>query len=534
MLIGQHLWEQAIISDMIHRTVSSEKEIVTYPVSYNTLYDMLVSTAALHGNKTAIVTNQPYTYSQLLTLVDAFSLVLSRTYCITPNQQVATVLYNTIEHCISLLALNKLGAVIIPLSTKSTAKELSAIIAQSDICLFLYESTIHDIIAPFSDSINGISSVDILPFCQKVTSNPDFTDINSSNSVGSYTDMAAVLFTSGTTAQSKGVILKNYNLLHAIISYQRILDLSFKDNLLLPIPLFYVTGLIAVFGLSIFIGSTLYLHKFFNPQHVLETIKTHHISFLHASPTVFSKLLEYACEFPSLPSLRSFACGSSNMPKEKLLRIHQWLPELVFHTIYGLTETSSPATIFPNDAATSPFIGSSGLPIPGVIIKIITTAGIEAAAFETGEIFICGSVVLDSYYQLDTALLKDGWLATGDIGYFNEQGYLFIVDRKKDMINRGGEKIWSFEVENALYQMPAIKESAVFGISDEMYGELPVAAIVVNPSYHLNASDIHTFLLTRISKYKIPVKYLFVDEIPLTRNSKVDKIALRKRFIHQL
>ena len=201
------------------------------------------------------------------------------------------------------------------------------------------------------------------------------------------------------------------------------------------------------------------------------------VTFFHASPTVFSLLLQESKAYPSLPALRCFACGSSNMPKEKLQKLHQWLPQMLFHTVYGLTETASPATIFPTDAATHPYIGSSGIPVPGLRLKIITPEGSEAVANESGEIWVSGTVVLDHYYHQESDLLKAGWLDTGDIGYVNEDGYLFIVDRKKDMINRGGEKICSYDVENELYKIDGISEAAVVGIPDEVYGEVAATAV---------------------------------------------------------
>ncbi|MFR3754740.1 MAG: AMP-binding protein [Enterocloster sp.] len=129
------------------------------------------------------------------------------------------------------------------------------------------------------------------------------------------------------------------------------------------------------------------------------------------------------------------------MSKEKLTEIHRWLPCAVFHTVYGLTETCSPATIFPGDASTSSYIGSSGLPIPGTCFCILDDSGSQMQTGQVGEIAVRGTVLLDRYYQKGTGELDgDGWLRTGDLGYFNGEGYLFIVDRKKDMINRGGEK----------------------------------------------------------------------------------------------
>ena len=203
---------------------------------------------------------------------------------------------------------------------------------------------------------------------------------------------------------------------------------------------------------------------------------------------------------------------------------------MVFHTVYGLTETSSPATIFPGNACTSEYIGSSGLPIPGTVFKILDESGNEMPAGKVGEIWISGSVVLESYYKLQTDSLKNGWLGTGDLGYITADGYLYVVDRKKDMINRGGEKIWSFDVENELYQIPGVEEAAVVGIPDEVYGEVAVAAVKKEPGAHFTEQELKDILRTRIAKYKVPAHIIFMNKIPETPNGKIDKKNIRQLF----
>jgi len=339
-----------------------------------------------------------------------------------------------------------------------------------------------------------------------------------------------LLFTSGTTSQSKGVVLRNYNVMHAIGSYQKILGISSEDRSVIPIPSYHVTGLIALIGLFVHVGGTLYLHKYFNAKRVLECVKEHQITFLHGSPTVFSMLLQEAESYSQLPSLRQFACGSGYITHQCLQRIHAWLPNVSFHTVYGLTETSSPATIFPSDVTTSKWIGSSGLPIPGTVLKIVDDNNQELAPGEVGEILISGTVVLDSYYNLKSAALQNGWLRTGDLGYLNSSGYLFVVDRIKDMVNRGGEKVWSYDVENALCKIPGVEEAAVVGVPDNIYGEAVAAVIKCTAGSALNAAQISNALHGKIATYKIPTTFIFCDHIPLTPNGKVDKKKIKTLF----
>ena len=221
------------------------------------------------------------------------------------------------------------------------------------------------------------------------------------------------------------------------------------------------------------------------------------------------------------------------MPKDKLRRLHSWLPESSFHTVYGLTETTSPGTVFPGDAATSPYIGSSGLPVPGTRFKIVNETGAELADGEVGEICVSGTLVLAEYYKHTSETLQDGWLHTGDLGYFNRDGYLFVVDRIKNMINRGGEKIWCFDVENELEMMKGIRDAAVVGIPDELYGEVAAAVVCLEENIQLSQEAIQEYLRGRIAKYKIPVRIRTVEKIPQTPNGKTDKITIKKLLMEE-
>lgn len=220
------------------------------------------------------------------------------------------------------------------------------------------------------------------------------------------------------------------------------------------------------------------------------------------------------------------------MPKDKILALHQWLPQSKFHTVYGLTETTSPGTIFPEDAATSPYIGSSGVPIPGMNVKIIDEDTREEVddPEHIGEIWLSGTNILVSYYKMETPLIKDGWLNTGDLGYFNKDGYLYIVDRKKDMINRGGEKVTSFDIENEIYHFQGVNDAAVVGIPDEIYGEVPVAVITVKPGYTVHEEELLLYLKGRMAKYKLPTQIKILDKMPETPNGKVNKRYIRTLF----
>lgn len=532
MYSGNNLWGKKYTSDMVPFQFG-ENHFDTYPDLPSNLYEALCSSASSFPEKKALEDDSGVscTYHELLEKTDVFASYLLCCKGIKKGSQTALLLYNSIEFAVSFLALIKLGAVTVPLPTKFKKNEVLALLEKTEVTAIICDPKFMDWFQDipsetytfvFSDSYSpayGLADYICVP------------DLPIPPAAG-FTDPAIIMFTSGTTDQSKGVLLRNYNIMHAVESYRRILNVTSEDLSVIPVPMYHITGLIALLGLFIYTGGTLYLHKFFHADKVLEAVSEKKITFLHASPTVFSMLLGQADNYPSMPSLKTLVCGSANIPSEKLKHIHQWLPSASFHTVYGLTETASPASVFPGDACTSPHIGSCGLPIPGSDFKIISGGSQELPPDTVGEIFIRGTMVLSEYYRLSTPLLdEEGWLKTGDLGYFTSDGYLYVVDRKKDMINRGGEKIWSTDVENELYAIPGITEAAVVGIPDDIYGEIPAAVITVSKGCDLTDTIITDCLKPRIAKYKIPARILILEEIPLTANLKTDKRKIKELFI---
>ena len=202
-----------------------------------------------------------------------------------------------------------------------------------------------------------------------------------------------------------------------------------------------------------------------------------------------------------------------------------------FRTIYGLTETTSPGFVFPGDAATSIHCGSSGRPVPGLTVSIRDAEGAEVAPGERGDIWLHGTNLLRRYDNLETpALTADGWLNTNDVGYANEDGYVFIVDRTKDMVNRGGEKVWCIDVEEELRSVPGVADAAVVGVPHDIYGEEPAALLVPEPGLRLDPGAVEESLGTRLARYQVPRRYLVTDAVPVTGNLKVDKRAIRELF----
>lgn len=528
MVSGNYFWDDSIKKDMDYIYLGG-KYIYTYLQQPNSMYDILKQKASIFKDKIAIIDDNGncYSYSNLLKLTDEFSIYLN-TKNIKEKEHVGILIHNSIEFCIALMSISKLSAVSVIFPSKYKKSEIISLYEKSDASYIILDEEYID----YFDNIQ----VNIIK-CKNNTNQYGFQYIYNKNLNFEYKDIfqrslednAIIMFTSGTTSKSKAVLLKNYNLIHAIVSYKRILNITENDISIISTPIYHITGIIALFGLFIYSGGTLYLHKTFNATKVLECVKNNKLTLIHASPTVFSLLIEIKDNFPNLPSLKKFACGSSNMAPENIMTIKSWLPNVDFHTIYGLTETSSPGTIFPIGAADSEYIGSSGIPIPGFDVKIVNEENNkECNNFEKGEVYVKGSVVLENYYKFDGNYLEDGWLKTGDIGYLNNDGYLYIVDRKKDMINRGGEKICSFDIENEIYKVEGVLEAAVVARQDTKYGEVPVAMIKLANGYNYDYKYFYNKLIQNLAKYQIPVDIIFSKELPKTANGKLNKTEIKK------
>lgn len=534
MYDGNALWRPLLPLDMEKREYGG-LTYDTYVGLPENLYDALTMTVRRNPEKICIVDDDgtEVSFGAFLEKVDHFAAYLKAEAGVCPGKHVALMMFNSLEFCVSFLALIKLGAVCLPLPSKFRQQEVLSLLDKADPDCIICDQKFADWMEPMKARGVTVLVSGGEPGAYALAGLLDgFTlPAKDEGCLAQPGEPAILMFTSGTTSLSKGVVLTNFNVMHAVATYQKTLDITSEDSTIIAVPIYHVTGMIALLGLFLYAGGTIYLHRIFKAARVLQCVKDHNVTFLHASPTVFSMLLLEEENFPSLPSLRAFACGSSNMPKEKILALHRWLPNMAFRTVYGLTETSSPATVFPCDAAQSKHIGSSGLPVPGTVFRVMSEDGRELPPNEIGEVQLKGSVVLREYYKMKIPALSDeGWLSTGDLGYFTEDGYIFLVDRKKDMINRGGEKICSYDVENELYRLPGIEEAAVVGIPDEVYGETAAAVVKCRPGVTMTQEEVQAQLRDKIAKYKIPTKILFLPEVPTTPNGKIDKKRIRQMF----
>lgn len=528
MIQGNDVWSRFFTKGM-HTKKIGDRDIFTYKDMRKNFYLMLLDTVTENPDKIAFYDHwdRPYSYLEFVGMVDEMSDHLRCTYNVAKGDHVGLLLNTSIEFCVVFYAVCRLGGVVVPLPTKYRQDELNSLVGKANLKLLVlseeffgwFEELEFPIL--YSKSEENGYGFRYLPFMDKIS----FFE------GGDYDDEVILMYTSGTTSESKGVILKNYNIVHAVITYQRLFEIRSEDQTVIPVPIYHVTGLIALLGLFVYAGGTIHLHKRFNARRVLQCVKDNEISFLHVAPTALTMLLDYKDEFQELPSLQTIACGGSYLPVEKIKEIHEWMPETKLRTVYGMTETSSPGTVFPDDAKKSKYPGSSGKPIPGMELKVVGSDMNILEIDEIGKIMVRGANITNYYYNLRSNLISDeGWLETGDLGYINGEGYVFVVDREKDMINRGGEKIWCRDVEEKLLGLKGVKEAAVVGVPDEVYGEAPAAIVVMDKENLLDEQAFKVELAKELAGFKIPQHYLSVSHIPKTKGFKVDKKKIRTMF----
>lgn len=528
MIEGSNFWSDHLTEQLIACNYKGKK-VYTYKGMPDNLYMDLVCAEARYHDNTAIVTHtgRSVTYSRFLEEVNRTASYLSHVHKIKKGDMIALILYNTIEFCTLLYAASRIGAAVIPVSSKCHVNEWRSLLTGLPVKVIFLDERLQE----FEKQLYNVSpGTEVVITKERFTEYHDRADLEEETYPRSgWEDEAVLMFTSGTTTKRKAVILSNFNILNAIFSYESVLGITQKDKTIIATPIYHIIGVVSLLGLMLHCGGTVYLHLRFDPQKVLECIFKEKITFLHSTPTVFKMLLDHADKYPELPALRMALCGSANTPPSIIEKINVWLPDMSFRPVYGLTESTSVGAVSTGYTDADDKKGASGIPVPGIRMKTIREDGTETEAGEAGELLIFGSVVSDGYYGSDKkSLEKEGWLYTGDIARLTPEGCLYIIDRKKDMIIRGGEKIWSNEVENVLYEMEGIVIAALIGIPDEKYGEAAVA--VVKSSRQMTEEEIKRWVSQRLAKYKVPARVVFVDQMPRTESGKINKKVLREQY----
>ena len=340
-------------------------------------------------------------------------------------------------------------------------------------------------------------------------------------------DLAVILYTAGTTGRPKGVALSHANLASNAQAAASLYELDRTAWSLMVLPLSHSYGLTVMNAGSI-LGTRGVLLRWFNPEGVLDTIQRYRVESMAGVPTMFVYLLHYpdAGRFDT-SSMRSWGSGAAPLPLEIVEPFEKKFGGRILEG-YGLTEASPVVSAHRFSGVRK--LGSVGPPIPGVEVAILDEADGAMPVGEVGEVCVRGPNVMQGYYRLPDETrhtLRNGWLHTGDMGLLDADGYLYIVERKKDLIIRGGFNIYPREVEEALYSHPQVAEAAVVGMKDPLMGEDVVAFVVQKDGPRASAEEIAAFCETRLARFKCPKQIRFVDSLPKSPIGKILRKELR-------
>lgn len=434
----------------------------------------------------------------------------------------------------ALYAAASLGAVFVPINFRLTGPELTHIVNDAGVHSLVVDDALLEAVEPIRGELccrrylTAESRRD--KWLHLDTLVDEAEPLYAAETVGS-DDVAIIMYTSGTTGRPKGAMLTHGNLFWNDANVGMTGSLTAEISLTCA-PLFHIGGLNVTTLGSFARGAHIILHRQFEPQQVLKDLQAYQVNLMFGVPAMFlflSQLPEFA--EADLSHLNMLVAGGAPVP-EPLIRLYMDRG-INFLQGYGLTETAPMALLLPADRATDK-VGSAGLPPMFTEVKAAGDDGRPLGPGERGEICIRGPNVMRGYWNRPNATAEaidsEGWFHSGDIGYYDDEGFFTICDRVKDMVISGGENVYPAEVESVLYEHPAVAEVAVIGLSDEKWGEAVTAVVALKPDGELNLEDLREFAGAKLAKYKLPLRLHLVDELPRNPAGKVLKFKLRDEF----
>lgn len=441
---------------------------------------------------------------------------------VKPGTHVAILLANRAQTVVFIHALMYAQGVLIPLNTRLSVKELAWQVGDAQASLVIYDDDNQEKI----EALKGQVSCPLIHLAQ--LEKQEEAPVNSEifHRPVSLNDLHTIIYTSGTTGRPKGAMLSYGNHFWSAVGSALNMGLTKDDRWLCALPLFHVSGL-SILMRSVIYGITMVLLSRFDPEKACRWMNEHKITHISVVSTMLSALVEHLPENDHPPHLRAILLGGGPCPEPLLEKcLDRFLP---VYQSYGLTETASQiVTLAPEDVVIK--AGSAGKPLFPAQVRIIQQ-GHGAEPGQVGEIAVSGPNVTRGYYRREeetAKVLKDGWFYTGDLGYLDEDGYLYVLDRRNDLIISGGENIYPAEVESVLLAHPLIKEAGVVGKADDVWGEVPVAFVVPEKGAHLSEEEIIAFCQDKLARYKIPTKIHFVPHLPRNATNKLLRRELRQ------
>ena len=439
-----------------------------------------------------------------------------------PGDRVAIMLPNVPEFAFVYYAALRAGAVVVPMNPLLKAREVAFYLSDSGARVVFASPAAAEEVAAGLERSTGTTMIVVEPeaFAGLLAEQEPVDAVVDREPH----ETAVILYTSGTTGQPKGAELTHGNLVSNVeVSQSDLLELTEEDVVFGGLPLFHSFGQTVTLNASMAAGATLLLLPRFDPAAAASLMATYGATVFAGVPTMYAALLGLE-EPPELSRLRVCISGGAALPVEVLHRFEDRFGSEILEG-YGLSETSPVASF--NRAGRNRKAGSIGYPVTGIEMRVLDKAGTPVAIGEVGEIAIRGHNVMKGYWHRPDAtadvLDGEGWFRTGDIGRVDEDGFYFIVDRKKDLIIRGGFNIYPREVEEVLYEHPDVAEAAVVGIPHDAYGEEVGAAVVLRRGATVSEAELRDFVRAQVAAYKYPRRVWFVDALPKGPTGKILK-----------
>ncbi len=516
------------------------------PQTRMTIGDVIRRNATLYPNRVAFVSGgRASTFAAFNVRVNRLANALAA-HGMVAGERIALILPSEIELLEAYGACEKLGLVAVPMNTRLHASEVSGILSDCDPVALIYDARVAQIVPVDEDLAQplrfrcAVGDGSRLP--DGVLDYEALLDAGSSHEPDgspAATDVAYLYYTSGTTGKPKGVMQTHASALHNARRVMIDLEIRPDDVTVGTSPLFHIGGRSMSFN-YFYRGCTAHLMAKFDPDEYLRIAADASATMLLAVPTTLKMLLD--CDErkrADLSSVRSVFYSGAPAAAPVLREVTAWLGD-VLQQVYGMSETGPAITVLRREdhaaaiaAGDDQRLLSCGRPCLDVGVRVDGDDGQDARPGEAGEVLVSSDSLMAGYWrmpELTAETLRDGWLRTGDIGMWDEHGYLYLVDRKKEMIVSGSENIYPREVENVLYAHPDVAEVAVIGVPDERWGETVLAIVVRKPGAALTSDDIAAFCSDRIAGYKKPRRVEFVSELPQNSIGKIDKKSLREHY----
>ena len=505
----------------------------------------------LYPKKEAVVDGDlRFTYAELGERVDRLAGALAASG-LQPGARAAIVMQNRHEYMEAYFAVEKAGAVLVPLNQRLAPAEIGFILQDAEATHLILDAAhlpLYDAVKSGAPLLRTVAVVgadrsvlgpqsSVLDYEAAIAAAEPMRE---PARVWQEDDMVQLYYTSGTTGRAKGVMLTQGNVIANARHGIMLLHFDERDVWVHGTPMFHLADAWSCWTITWVGGRHVFLREF-TPTGYLGLVQEERVTVSLLVPTMINAVINdpRVREF-DVSSLRLLTFGASPMPVDRLRAAMQIFAHVTFMQLYGMTETAPFATGLLYDDATvngpeqmTRRLASCGREIPGVEARVVREDGSEVAPGEVGEIVMRGPNVMKGYWrqpEVSAETLRGGWMHSGDMATVDEEGYIFIVDRKKDMIITGGENVYSTEVENALYQHPAVLEAAVIGIPDPHWGERVHAVVVLKEGERVEPQALSDFCRAQIAGYKIPRSVEFVDTLPKTGSGKIQKSEIRTRY----